>query len=253
MYDAEIVGAVEGLRAACSHWMSRFAKNVAVCLDNEEAAIRLHSACPTQSSSTRILDFQRLRSSWSERERAEATALGTVPVRWIPGHKGIAGNERADALAKEASGLPAENTETTVAQSKKILQELYQERLELYWSQHASRRYLDLGIGMNSQLPPEISLLPRRSLGRLLAARSGHGDFAECHRRFKHTEADLYCSCGQEKSPEHPFSCQLLSRSSGRPRISTRQNQSDIVKWSLGTTEGAKAFHKWNTDQGIYD
>ncbi|KAI0995394.1 hypothetical protein K3495_g12785 [Podosphaera aphanis] len=178
----------------------------------------------------RISNFLRLRSTWSERERAEATVLGTVQVRWIPGHQGIAGNERVDALAKEASGLPTEITEATIARSKTILEKFYQERLTLYLNQHAPRRYLEFGIKMNSQLPPEISLLPRRSLGRLLAARSGHGDFAEYHRRFKHTDADLYCSCGQEKSPEHPFSCHLLSRSCGRLRNSTRQNQSDIVK-----------------------
>ncbi|KAI1002253.1 hypothetical protein K3495_g5949 [Podosphaera aphanis] len=47
VYDAEIAGAVAGLRAACSHFMARFATNVAVCLDNEEAAIRLHTRCPT--------------------------------------------------------------------------------------------------------------------------------------------------------------------------------------------------------------
>ncbi|KAI0999510.1 hypothetical protein K3495_g8687 [Podosphaera aphanis] len=151
--------------------MSSFAKNVAIFLDNEEAAIRLHSGVPTRTSSTRILDFQRLRSSWSERERAEATALGTVQVRWIPGHQGIAGNERVDALAKEASGLPTEITGATTARSKTILEEFYQERLTLYWNQHAPRRYLEFGIKMISQLPPEISLLPRRSLGRLLAAR----------------------------------------------------------------------------------
>ncbi|KAI1000610.1 hypothetical protein K3495_g7584 [Podosphaera aphanis] len=131
-YDAEIVGAVKSFRAACSHWMSRFAKNVAVCLDNEETAICLHSGVLTRTSSTRILDFQRLRSSWSERERAEATALGTVQVRWIPGHQGIAGNERANALANEASGLLTEITGATIARSKTILEEFYQGRLTLY-------------------------------------------------------------------------------------------------------------------------
>lgn len=42
-YDAEIVGVLARLRAAYSHFMARFSTNVAVCLDNKEAAIRLHS------------------------------------------------------------------------------------------------------------------------------------------------------------------------------------------------------------------
>ncbi|POS82030.1 hypothetical protein EPUL_005665, partial [Erysiphe pulchra] len=105
IYDAEILGAVSGLRAACvkgesqnrsstkampnitcstksaqfrpvtacSHWMARFARNVFVCLDNEEAAIRLHTDSPTPSSSTQIQEFQSLRRIWSERERPTTT------------------------------------------------------------------------------------------------------------------------------------------------------------------------------------
>lgn len=96
MYDAEIVGAVAGLRAACSHWMARFTKNVTICLDNEEAAIRLHSGRALPSSSSRILNFQSLRETWSKRERALTIESGSVTVRWISGHKGIIGNERAD-------------------------------------------------------------------------------------------------------------------------------------------------------------
>ncbi|KHJ31896.1 hypothetical protein EV44_g4314 [Erysiphe necator] len=57
VYDAEIIGAVEGLRAACSHIMVRFATKVAVCLDNEEAALRLHTSSLTPSSSREITEF----------------------------------------------------------------------------------------------------------------------------------------------------------------------------------------------------
>ncbi|KAI0997939.1 hypothetical protein K3495_g10249 [Podosphaera aphanis] len=89
--------------------------------------------------------------------------------------------------------------------------------------------------------------------GRLLAARSGHGDFAEYHREFKHTEAEIYCSCGQEKSPEHPFSCQLLRRSNSRPSNFTIRNLTESVKWILSTSEGAKAFHKWIVERAPYE
>ena len=50
--------------------------------------------------------------------------------------------------------------------------------------------------------------LPRASLHRLLAERSGHGDFAIYHRRFKHDESSITpCRYGEEKSPGHFVEC----------------------------------------------
>ncbi|KAI1000547.1 hypothetical protein K3495_g7648 [Podosphaera aphanis] len=205
VYDAEIAEAVAGLRAAFSHFMARFATNVAVCLDNEEAAIRLHIGCPTPSSFTRILEFQSLRDVWTRRVRAAATEVGTVQVRWTPGHQGIPRNERADKLAKEPCDLKTCNTEASVARARSLLEERYRQDFAAYWERNAPKRYQDLHIGISLRLPPEL-LLPRRCLGKLLAARSEYSDFADYHRRFNHNEAELYCSCGQEKSPEHLFS-----------------------------------------------
>ncbi|KAI0993352.1 hypothetical protein K3495_g14832 [Podosphaera aphanis] len=123
VYDAEITGAVAGLRAVCSHFIVQFPTNVAVCQDNEEATIRLHIGCPTPSSSTRVLEFQSLRDIWTRRVGAAATEVGTVQVRWNPGHQGIPGNERADELAKEACDLETCNTEASVARARSLLEE----------------------------------------------------------------------------------------------------------------------------------
>lgn len=43
VFDAEVIRALEGLRAVYFQMMSRYITNVAVCLDNQEVAIRLHS------------------------------------------------------------------------------------------------------------------------------------------------------------------------------------------------------------------
>ena len=39
----------------------------------------------------------------------------TIEISWVPGHMGIEGNDRADALAKEATGLEPARETTTLA------------------------------------------------------------------------------------------------------------------------------------------
>ena len=61
LFDAEIIGAVEGLKAAMTHCMTKYATNIVVCLDNEEAALRLHTGYLSPSSSVKIAEFRELR------------------------------------------------------------------------------------------------------------------------------------------------------------------------------------------------
>lgn len=132
VYDAEIIAAVEGLRAACSHFMTRFATNLTICLDNQEAAFRLHTCSPTPSSSSQFHTFQKLKIMWLSRFRAIGTQIGSVNIRWIPGHKGIKGNIRADALAKEACALGTFRTTMTISQARRALVDRYKEVVTNY-------------------------------------------------------------------------------------------------------------------------
>lgn len=68
-YDVEIAGATAGLRAACSHTIALFAKNITVCLDNEEAAIGLHAEQPNPPSSTQFAELKMLSRTWTQIER----------------------------------------------------------------------------------------------------------------------------------------------------------------------------------------
>ncbi|KHJ32806.1 hypothetical protein EV44_g3668 [Erysiphe necator] len=187
------------------HTMAKYATNVAACLDNEEAAICLYTGNLSLSSSKNITKFQNLRDVWHRRTHTSVSSTGAVIVRWIPGHVDITGNERADALANSACNEPTLELKSYISRELRELNERYEANIALYWENKAPVRYRYWNISMTSKLPPELCFLSRRNLGLLLIARSAHENFAAYHRRFKHENAELLFSCGEENTPEHPF------------------------------------------------
>ncbi len=77
------------------------------------------------------------------------------------------------------------------------------------------------GYRLKASLQPtnELTLLNRRELGWLLAARTGHGDYVKYHSRFEHHDAVLQCNCGNFKTPAHVFFCRYAT---GMPFQATR-------------------------------
>ena len=242
VYDAEVTAALEGLRAAVRSPGAHLATNIFVFLDNQEAASRLLEGEPTKTSQQEILAFRRLASQWPERQRSSCAQPGIVRVIWIPGHGGTPGNDRADKLAGEACRLPYRRNPplATLAAAQSLLRKTTQDRVTEWWIKEAPTQYVDLGINFERKAPPELKL-PRHVLGFLLQCRSGHGDFADYHRRFHHTDADVLCECGQEKSVVHFVFCRA-ARFRARPaRLRPLGSIFDL----LGTPKGAKRFHRF--------
>ena len=81
-----------------------------------------------------------------------------------------------------------------------------QKLAEEWWLKNRTDRYEDLDLLMRRKRPPELDL-PRWAYHRLIAARTGHGDFASYHRRFQHQNEEILCKCGREKRPWHFAEC----------------------------------------------
>ncbi|KAI1005470.1 hypothetical protein K3495_g2746 [Podosphaera aphanis] len=240
--SAEVAGATAGLSAALTNPMAYYTTNVTVCLDNQEAALRLLIDTPTAKNSPRMALFRELTSSWTQRSRSQNTLPGPVNVRWCPGHVGIPGNEIADALAKSACTTQSPILPTSIARAKRDVKARYQSHISAYWQENAPTRYKDLGINFNAKISLELTSLDRRTLGLLIVARTGHGDFADYLRRFHHEDVLLECTCGEEKTLDHFFFCQL-----GRlwARLDGPRHPPTGIRWILGSKDGALAFGKW--------
>ena len=99
IYDAEILGAQRAFIAAI---LVAGSKPIKVLLESSEAVQALRSG--------RSRSFQGKVDKFVFDSRNHQS----VEIRWIPGHSGMAGNERADKLAKAAlRNLPDERTNTT--------------------------------------------------------------------------------------------------------------------------------------------
>jgi len=246
VFDAEAVAALKGLQEACGSVRAEFSDNLIICLDNLEVARSL-MARTTSSSQGTFTTFAEIASRWSQRVRWLNFGPGRVIIRWVPGHAGIRGNEAADqearAAAEDAARMPKEGP-GTLAWTKRYAKENAVAAFQAYWERNTPQRYKDLGIKPAAK-PPELRLR-RFALGKLLASRSGHGDFAAYHKRFAHTDAQTSCQCGREKTPEHFYFCRLGRRA-------TRGHWGTLgIREVLSTPGGATRMDTWLAKTGYF-
>ncbi|KAI0996056.1 hypothetical protein K3495_g12125, partial [Podosphaera aphanis] len=131
---------------------------------------------------------------WKTRTRLPHITEGEIKVHWVLSHAGIEGNELADSEAKRGAAMPYQDEQpnlSTAAQNLRNSSQTRQAR-EKWWNNHAPKSYIRLGINTAPVFPNEL-LLSRKSLGHLIAARTGHADFANYHVRFKHDDANTNC------------------------------------------------------------
>jgi ribonuclease HI len=243
------VAALRGLQNAITCFQAKYANNVLICLDNLEVARTLGSTARTSSQQV-FAQFQEAEKAWQTRERLPHTSQGRVIVRWVPGHAGVAGNEKADQEAKTAATRAAdspvsEDTPSTLACTRRLAKEQATQAFQKYWAENAPKRYADLEIPLQ-KVPTEIKL-PRFTLGKLYASRTGHGDFADYHNRLNHADAECHCRCGHRKTPEHFYYCRLAKRTAEQ-----RRQPAYNLRETLATPRGAQELNSWLNETSFY-
>ncbi|KAI1003927.1 hypothetical protein K3495_g4283 [Podosphaera aphanis] len=240
VYNAEIHGAMAAIKAIIASKRHLDRTTIYVLLDNLEAVHALQTGITT-SSAWRVQSFKRM-------TRQIATS---VKVRWVPGHQGTRGNEAADQLAKAA--LEADTTPTTnsglvtLASIKRMARDSSDQLTMEWWTSARTTRYAELELRMRQKKPPELAL-SRALYARLLAARTGHGDFAAYHRRWNHESPTLACPCGRETSVGHLVECR---RALANWRTISGRRRAPALHEMLGEG-GWKTFAEHVIASGIY-
>ncbi|RYC55822.1 hypothetical protein CHU98_g10381 [Xylaria longipes] len=204
VFDGEAEGARHGLRHAAKLAQGQ---PIHVCIDNTSVILGLRGE-PADSSQEAFLDLQDISSNME------------VHTHWTPGHENIEGNEMADKLAKEGSKLPIpEGAIATLAGVKRLAKQTAKKRFADWWAERIPAAYAAIGLSASLKCPEELQGASRQDIHRILAARSGHGDFSWYHRKFNHSDHHD-CSCGRIKTPQHLVFCRKSREMKNRwPKI----------------------------------
>lgn len=203
VYNGELEGIAQAFEYAAT--IAEKDQEINIFADNQAAIYRL------QSLSNKPGQYWLLRCL--KAAKSIRTKKATVHLRWAPGHTNVKGNERADALAKEAAKDGQLISETTShaylgTEIKRIQTTEQRKEYEMYKTRTESTtstsrtsyaKTYPLTLTTTIKTPRE---LPREITSAFYSIKLGHGYFNSYLERFQKRDSNL-CSCHKVQTPEH--------------------------------------------------
>ena len=174
-YRAEL----QALISATDHLIQKAKQQNIVLLTDSLSALQAVSAGPTDTTTRQLLDLI-----------ATLSEHNNVVLQWIPAHVGVAGNEAADRLAKEASKLPQPHPPVSYNEAKTLLKSSFS---------------TDWADGNDGYSPTNDSLneLNRHGQTIIFRLRTGHCGLRKHMKRIGIADT-AECQCGaEEQTPLH--------------------------------------------------
>lgn len=210
MYEAEIVGQCLGTELLQQEISCNKASNVADNLACIQAVTNRHP-CPAHYLLNQLVQA-------AERLAKRHPAID-LTLRWVPGHKGIEGNELADAEAKKAARgdsspeelLPRWLRNVTLPRSLAKVRQVFNQRLREQareeWKSSPRAENMDrIDPGMPSKAFSKMAeRLPRKQASLLIQLRTGHVPLQQHLHRMRKADVPTCPQCGLTKETVYHF------------------------------------------------
>jgi ribonuclease HI len=192
VYDAELYGIAEAVSIAHRIVKKTGHTRIAVFSDAQAALKRIkdNSTGPGQWLALRTIERVK---------RARGDGVN-VTIQWIPGHKGVEGNERADQAAKKAATdprtprLPANEQFTSAAHlNRRITEEKHQQAWE--WAQEKCKGRAMYKLTRTRGIDPKAAEAPKTVSARYFQLKTNHGLVGDHLVRIKKKRADWCWWC----------------------------------------------------------
>lgn len=207
VYEAEVVGLTLAAKLIATEQDMTYPASILI--DNRAAIQSGENSC-TKPGGYLVEHFRRMTKQLAKR-RKEMELDFNLTIRWIPGHKGVKGNELADAEAKEAAKgqekssarrrLPKYLQNEKLPDSISALKQWHQTKLKTMWSEtwKKSPRYvrsstIDPSMPSNNYIKL-VATLSRRQTSILTQLRTNHAPLNQHLHRIGKSQSPHCLTC----------------------------------------------------------